>query len=278
MQRVSRNHAFTEFSAALKPACEVECGEWLIVETWDCFGGETLAGKKRQDVTPGLANPATGPIFLRGLGPGQVLRCTIADISVGPRGFVGTRESTRFVDIVEGFAIFAPGLKLPIAPIIGVIGVAPCEGAIKTTYPGVHGGNLDTIDIRAGAKVYLRAQVDGGMLGIGDVHACQGDGEVAGQGIEVPAEVLLRMDIEHDPLPIENPYVVVGRHVSIIASAPTIEESVQLALTDMIRVISLKLNMSEDDARKLISLTGHVRISQIVNPLVTARVVMPILW
>jgi len=278
MQRVTRDVTFTEFSPDLPPVCDVDPGEWILVETWDCFGGETLAGKRREDVTPGVANPATGPIRLRGLAPGQVLRCTIADITVAPRGFVGTRESTRFIDIVDGFAIFSDTLKLPLTPMIGVIGVAPSEGSIKTTWPGSHGGNLDTIDVRPGAQVFLRAQVEGGLLGLGDVHACQGDGEVAGQGIEIPAEVLLRLDIAPDPLPIGNPYVVVEGRLSVIASAPTFEECIRAAIEDMLRVLSDRMGLAADDARQLISLVGHVRISQIVNPLMTARVVMPILW
>jgi amidase len=278
MLRVTRDCTFTEFSSSLAPVCEIDPGEWLLVETWDCFGGETLAGKPREGVTPGLANPATGPIGLRGLAPGQALCCTIADITVASRGFVGDREGTRFIDIVDGFAVFTESLKLPIAPMIGVIGVAPSEGAVKTTWPGSHGGNLDTIDVKPGARVHLRAQVEGGLLGLGDVHACQGDGEVAGQGIEIPAEVLLRLDIEPSPLPVANPYVIVDGHVSVIASAPTFEECIHAAVDDMVGVVAGKLGLSREDARRLVSLVGHVRISQIVNPLMTARVQMPILW
>jgi amidase len=278
MQHLTRDATFTEFSPNCPPVCEVDPGEWLLVETWDCFGGETLAGKPREDVTPGLANPATGPISVRGLRPGQVLRCTIADISVAPRGFVGTRDSTRFIDIVDGFAIFSDTLKLPLTPMVGVIGVAPREGSIKTTWPGPHGGNLDTIDVKPGAQVFLRAKVAGGLLGLGDVHACQGDGEVAGQGIEIPAEVLLRLDLAPDPLPIENPYVIVDGRLSVIASAPTFDECIAAAIEDMVHVLCAELSLNADGARQLISLAGHVRISQIVNPLLTARVVMPILW
>jgi len=191
MRRVTRDQTFTEFSPNADPVCEVEPGEWLLVETWDCFGGETLAGKSPKEVTPGLANPATGPISVRGLAPGDVLRCTIDAVTPGPRGFVGYRKSFRYVDIVDGHALFSDSLRLPIDPIIGVIGVAPKDGPQKTTWPGAHGGNLDTPDVKAGAQVFLRAQVAGGLLGLGDVHACQGDGEVCGQGIEVPAEVSL---------------------------------------------------------------------------------------
>ncbi|MGQ9731673.1 MAG: acetamidase/formamidase family protein [Candidatus Zipacnadales bacterium] len=278
MNRISRDKNFTQFTPYLTPVCEVDPGEWVLVETWDCYGGETLAGKSRHEVAADCANPATGPLMIRGLQAGQTLRCTIANITLAPRGFVGTRLVNRFIDIVDGFARFSDSLRLPLSPMIGVIGVAPAEGAFNTTWPGPHGGNLDTIDVKAGAQVFLRAQVEGGLLGLGDVHACQGDGEIAGQGIEIPAEIVLRLDIEPTPLPITNPYVIVDGCLSIIASAPTLEESIAQAVEDMVCTLGAKLNLSTDEARMLISLIGQVRVSQVVNPLMTARVVMPILW
>lgn len=278
MQRVSRDHTFTAFSADLTPVCEVDQGEWLLVETWDCFGGEMLAGKNRDEVTPGLANPATGPVYLRDAQPDDVIRFTIASVMPGPRGFVSSAGQYRFIDVVDGFAVFSESLKLPIRPMVGVIGVAPSQGSIKCTDPGAHGGNLDTVDVRAGARVFIRAQQPGGLIGLGDAHACQGDGEVAGQGIEIPAEVLLRLDVEPKPLPTANPYVIVDGNLSIIASAATFEECIHMALQDMVRVVADRMTMSAAEARMLISLVGDVRISQIVNPLMTARVVMPILW
>jgi amidase len=175
-------------------------------------------------------------------------------------------------------AVFGESLRLPLNPIIGVIGLAPSEAPRRTTWPGPHGGNLDTLDIRAGAQVFLRAQVAGALVGLGDVHACQGDGEVGGQGVEIPAEVTIRFDIEPDPLALANPYVLVDGHLSVIASAPTFEEAIHAALNDTNRVVAEKLGLHSDEARMLMSLVAHVRISQIVNPLMTARVVMPILW
>jgi amidase len=278
MQRISREHHFTAFAPDLAPVCEVDPGDWLLVETWDCFGGELLAGKTREEVTPGLANPATGPLFLRGVEPGDVIRFTIASVIPAPRGFVSAEGQYKFIDIVDGFALFSERLKLPVRPMVGVIGVAPAEGSVKCTDPGAHGGNLDTVDVRPGAQVFIRAQRPGGLIGLGDVHACQGDGEVAGQGIEIPAEVLLRMDVEDQPLPTANPYVIVDGNLSTIASASTFEEAIHTAVHDMVRVVSDRLDMSAAEARMLISLTGDVRISQIVNPLMTARVVMPVFW
>jgi amidase len=191
---------------------------------------------------------------------------------------MGNADDLRFIPVVDGFAQFSETLRLPANPMIGVIGVAPAEGTICNSTPGPHGGNLDTIDVRAGCRVCLKAQVPGALVGLGDVHACQGDGEVAGQGIEIAADVVLKIDVEPDPLPTENPYTILGDRLSAIASAETFEECIHAAVDDMVRIVSAKMGMDAAEARRLISLTGDVRISQIVNPLMTARVVMPILW
>lgn len=274
MQRVSRDHTFIAFHAGLEPVCEVDVGEWILVETWDCFGGRTLAGEPRESMPPGTGNPATGPIYLRDAKAGDVVRITIADVTPGPRGFVGD----RFIDVADGWAHFSHDLKLPTNPMVGVLGVAPSEGREANSRPGPHGGNLDTIDVCAGAQVFLKTQVDGGLVGIGDVHACQGDGEVAGQGIEIPAEVLLKLEVESAPLPTKNPYIIRDSSAIAVASAETFEEAIHTSLEDMIRIVSHAMRVDSTDARALISLRGDVRISQIVNPLMTARVVMPILW
>jgi len=278
MQRVSRDHTFTEFAAERAPVCEVAPGEWLLVETWDCFGGEMAPGKQREEITPGLANPTTGPIALRGAKAGDMIRITIGSIEVAERGFVSAEGQTRFIEVRDGFAVFSETARLPLRPMIGVIGVAPAHAPIKTTVPGVHGGNMDTVDVRPGAQVFLRARVDGARVGVGDVHACQGDGEVAGQGLEVSAEVLLRIDLEPEPLPARNPYVLVDGRVSLIASAASFKECIDEAVDDMVGVVADRMKLSAAEARMLISLVGEVRISQIVNPLLTARVVMPVMW
>ncbi len=278
MKRVSRDHTFTAFSADVDPVCEMDPGEWALVETWDCFGGRTLAGMAYEDVPKGTGNPATGAIYLNRAKASDVIRITIADIEPGPKGFVGSRGVNRWVEVRDGYAHFSDTLKLPTNPMIGVIGVAPADGSIPNSTPGPHGGNLDTIDVCAGASIYLRAQVDGGLVGMGDVHACQGDGEISGQGIEIPAEVLVKLDVEPDPLPTANPYVILDSAVRAIASAPTFEECIGAAVDDMTEIVSAKLGVDADEARMLISMRGDVRISQIVNPLMTARVVMPILW
>ena len=104
MRHVSRDSTFTEFSAELEPAAEADPREWLLVEIRDCFGGYTRRGVPRDGVPPGLVNPATGPIYVRDVQPGDVIRITIADISPGPQGFMGNADDLRFIPVADGFA------------------------------------------------------------------------------------------------------------------------------------------------------------------------------
>jgi len=272
MQRLSHAHVITRFSRNHPPVLEVEPGDTLVVETLDCWGG--LA---RDERPPDLANPSTGPIAVRSARPGQVLEVDILAITPGPRGFVSAEGVTRYVDLVDGCAVFAESLRLPLQPMIGVIGVAPAEGEPPCTHPGDHGGNLDTIDVCPGATICLPVQVAGALLALGDVHACQGDGEVSGQGIEVGSEVKLRVRLGEAPL-VPRPYVFREGRLLTIASGATLEEAARTSIEDMVSVLATKLEVSRAEARMLVSLSGHVRISQIVNPLMTARVEMPVLW
>jgi len=272
MQRVSRDQFITTFSRDHPPVLEVDPGAELLVETHDCYGGYS-----RDERPPGLGNPATGPIAIRGARPGQVLEVDILDIVPGPRGFVGAEGVTKYIELVDGRARFSEGLTLPLQPMVGVIGVAPADGAPPCTYPGDHGGNLDTIDVCAGATVCLPVQVEGALLALGDVHACQGDGEVSGQGIEVAAEVTLGVRLGEVPLS-RRPYILRDGRLLTIASGATLEEAVQASVEDMVAVLGAQLGLPGPEARMLVSLAGHVRISQIVNPLLTARVEMPVLW
>ncbi len=87
-------------------------------------------------------------------------------------------------------------VAMPLAPMLGTIGVAPAAGeSLSTLMPGPHGGNLDIPEITAGATVYLGVNVEGGQFSIGDGHARQGHGEISGAAVEIPLTVELIVDV-----------------------------------------------------------------------------------
>ena len=154
----------------------------------------------------------TGPVYVTGAEPGDTLLIEVLDVvpgtfppwgwtACGPgHGLLGDELQAwtlHLWDLRSGTAAsFAPGIRVPLAPFCGVMGVAPAEpGRHRTAPPRRIGGNLDVRQLTAGAILALPVEVPGALFSVGDVHAAQGDGEVAGTGIETDATVTLRFGL-----------------------------------------------------------------------------------
>ena len=173
----------------MDPAYRVTIGEVVLVDMSHGMPGlVTRDGVFREPGPDAIINPQTGPIFVEGIAPGDALAIDILDIKVGDWGYC----SGRIFELRDGYAIFSPTLKLPLEPMIGGLGIAPAEGSADTRAPGDTGGNMDCRDVRAGSTIVFKARVEGALVGMGDAHALQGDGEITGQGIETDAVALVR--------------------------------------------------------------------------------------
>ena len=220
-----------------------------------------------------------------GAEPGDVLRVHIRAIRPEKTGALMTapgagalpdrvKGDTRICPIADGHFTFM-GVELPLNPMIGVIGVAPAGEAVPCGTPGDHGGNMDTIGIREGAILRLPVFVKGAYLGLGDLHAAMGDGEVSVTGLEVFGEVDLDLSLEKGAsLPC--PLLHDGDEVSFLASAETVDGAIHASTGYMHDFLLAKTSLNADEALMLMSLCGHARISQIVDPLKTARFAMPV--
>jgi amidase len=274
MLRVDSKSVIWSFRPGLEPVCTVAPGEPFIVETRDALDGQVREGMS--EVTKSeRANPATGPIAVEGVVPGQVLAIDILSIDPADKGYLTFAHRPRFFSQRGGLIPFAPGIRLAAEPMIGTIGVAPDEGDFGTKVPGDHGGNMDTRDVAAGATLYLTARVAGGMIALGDVHSLQGDGETSGQGIETGAEVTLRVRVLPRGLS-GRPYLVRRGELMLVVSDATLDSAAGKAVEEMALVIETHSSLSYEEARMLLSLKGDVRVSQIVNPLKTVRTAVPI--
>lgn len=276
MQTLSRAHFVTDMSKDHPPAYQIEEGERVIVETNDCHGGFVGRDGALRPGGPG-PNPATGPIEVKGSQPGEALAITIHDVRPGEWGFIGGGQPGAAFTIVEmgdGLATYPWGLRLPLHPVVGVIGVAPSGDPVPTTTPGDHGGNLDTVDVCAGTTVFLPVVLPGAMLSLGDVHALQGDSECCGTGIECPAEVVLSAARVKDPL-WPCPLLLRDDRLMLLASADTVDEAAWGAVAEMAKLLTKLTGLSDLQARRLLSTAGEVRISQIVNPKKTCRAIIP---
>ena len=119
---------------------------------------------------------------------------------------------------------------------IGGIGIAPAEGSTDTRAPGDTGGNMDCRDVRAGSTVVFKARVEGALVGMGDAHALQGDGEITGQGIETDAEALVRFRKLPEPLS-ERPVIIRAESFSTIGAHKNLEDAAWQATDDMVTLL-----------------------------------------
>jgi amidase len=283
MRRLSSNKIIYMFSKKNKPVCSVKDGERIVVETMDCFSGKAKSSKDLfEDIAMGNVNPATGPIEVEGLVGGQTLCVEIERIKCGKTGVamcspnVGflsrdvRRSRTKIIEIRGGKAKFSEDLEIDLNPHIGVIGVSPAKGEFPVFYPGPFGGNMDTVEVREGSKVYLPTFVDGGMVAMGDVHAAMGDGEVCGTGLEVAAELTVRLSTCEE-LELKRPMIETSTEWISFAAAKTLGGAAKLATSDLVRFIADRRGVDFEEAYMLASLSANLKISQVVDPLMAAR-------
>lgn len=270
------------------PAARCASGDTLCFQTLDCFGGQITSPDQRLG---GLdwdhINPATGPLYVEGARPGDVLKVEILDIALADHGVMTdapnegvigaalTEEATRLLPIREGRAVLNEKLSFPICPMIGVIGTAPAEGAVPTGTPGPHGGNMDCKRIGAGAVLYLPVAVEGALLAMGDLHAAMGDGEVVVCGVEIAGQVTVRVTVLKD-CPLPTPFLVTERAFMTISSAPTLNDAAADATLRMRDFLFRRVGLEEHDAGMVLSIAGDVRVCQMVDPQVTCRMEVPL--
>ncbi len=159
---------------------------------------------------------------------------------------------------------------------IGVIGVSPSDRVVPCGEIGDHGGNMDAKVISQGARIYFLVRKEGAMLALGDVHAGMGDGEAVICGVEITAEVKVKLDLIESPkIQPQRPIVELGDRFMTIGHAPSLDEAASTALRDMLELIHQKTNMPFSEIAMLISAVGDLKVCQIVDPQKTARVEMP---
>lgn len=276
-----------DFCRYNEPIAQVEAPATIEVATKDCFSnqlrepGDTLDALDWDDT-----NPVTGPIYIKGAQPGDTLKVTIDKINIDTKGTVCAIEGegtvghkvsgshSKIIPVKDGFAEFSSDIKIPVKPMIGVIGVAPAEGSINSGTPGTHGGNMDNVMVCEGAVLYLPVAAEGALLALGDVHAVMGDGEIGVTGLEIPADVTLTIDVIKGQAP-EYPILENDEVFSIIVSKEMVDEAAEAAAELMVDFLDQRIDLPTEEIVMLMSLVGNVEICQIVDPLKTVRFVFP---
>ena len=275
------------FDKDLKPVLKVPSGETVRIRTKDCFGNQ-LQGPEDQlsEIDWEAINPATGPIYVEGAVAGGTLKVHIDNIELDVQtssctgkdeGVCGDRFSdwaTHFCKVEDGKVVWDERLSIPVAPMIGVIGVAPEGEPVNCGTPGKHGGNMDNTAIAAGATLYFPVAVDGALFGCGDMHAVMGDGEVSVSGAEVAGYATVTLTALPE-LSVPNPLIENDTHFGIIVSAESLDKAAELAVQQMVDLLASRTNESEADLVMLLSLVADVRVCQMVDPEKTVRFMVP---
>ena len=275
------------------PVARVRSGEIIDTNTLDCFGnvikkpGDTMALVKGD-------NPLTGPFYVEGAEPGDTLAVHILDLQVDSTQGVGALapgfgalnktnytpmlnpdlpEKVWFyaIDKASNTATFKATdssytVKIPIHPFLGCLGVAPPGGESRMSItPGEWGGNMDSPQASVGHTVYLPVNVSGAMLLFGDGHAAQGEGEVAGTGIEVPLRVRLSVDVIKGKK-IAWPRFENDKSIMALGAYRPVDDALRIAFTELVKWIHEDYGLSELDAYELLSKVGRVDLNEMVDP------------
>ncbi|NLZ93664.1 MAG: acetamidase [Firmicutes bacterium] len=289
MKSLNHDQVFYAFAPNLKPRLTVDQHEEFVLNTCDCFANQLGSDEDTLDnLDWDRINPATGPVAIEGVKPGDVVRIDIKKLELTGKSVMTTipgagmisgitEASTRVMGNDNGVLSVATekgDLLLPLKPMIGVIGLAPAEGSIPTGTPGKHGGNMDCNLIGEGASLYLQAAVDGGLFGCGDAHALMGDGEVLVCGAETPARVTLAASVVDVPQ-LPTPFVETEELYAAIATAKTSDEALKQAVDNMFDFLTGIAGLSQGDAGRLMSLVGNLKFCQVVDPEITVRFEFP---
>ncbi|MBQ5927692.1 MAG: acetamidase/formamidase family protein [Oscillibacter sp.] len=287
MRVIPKDKVIFHFNTTNKANYTVKDGEVFWVEVDDCYSGQiTDASVKRPDIDISIMDCAVGPIDIEGAQPGDTLCVEVMAIDLADHGIMVTNcglgvlgdritePDTKIIPVHDGFAHFSDTIKIPLTPMIGVMGVAPKSGEIHCAVPEDHGANMDTKMVKVGARVYFPVNVPGAGLAVGDMHACMGDGELSGTGIEIAGRMCLKVTLYRDR-PIQRPVIETYDGIYFLASRLTLEESIKVATADVVEFLMKKLDLNFPDAYRLMSATCDAQICEVVDDNVTVRLHCP---
>jgi acetamidase/formamidase len=221
----------------------------------------------------------TGPVYVEGAEPGDVLEVKILSIDLaldyGYNGCSGYLPDNCEKDVpVKILALnrqkmtaeFEPGITIPLRPFYGSMGVAPAAdaGRVSSVPPGRHAGNLDNRELVAGSTLYIPIFAKGALFEIGDGHAAQGDGEVDQTAIETSLRGRLQLTVRKD-MKLAWPRAETATDYIAMATDPDLVVATKAAIQEMIDFLIAEKKLTRHRAYQLVSVAGNVAITQLVD-------------
>jgi acetamidase/formamidase len=291
-----------------KPKLTVDSGDTVSIETMMHAHDKVQPGMTiEQAVELRKMNPGggphsmTGPIYVNGAEPGDVLEVRILRIepkafavnwnlpgkdfpTIGalapefPEGYI------KFfpLDLQKRTAEFKPGIVLDLQPFPGTFAVgidpndpSPRKGGVKddplapvsTLRPWKNGSNMDINEMQEGSTVFFPVLIKGGLIWTGDSHCRQGNGEVNLTGLECSYKEMRIQPIVRKDMKLDWPFIETKTHWITMG----VNEDLNIAMNNAVReavnwLSSQKMvPMSRHEAYGLVSMAGDCRVSQVVD-------------
>ena len=284
------------YSDAHEPIARIQPGETVRIHCVDCFENRLVdESMSYADVCeyPYL-NPQTGPVFIEGVEPGDTLLVHIEDIEITrdwavtglvPRFGLLTGTTTtatlnaplpeivRKLPIRNGRVCYGDR-SFPIQPFMGTIGTAPRLEAINALTPSYYGGNMDCVETRPGNEVWFPVLVPDAHFFTGDAHANQGDGELTGVALEIPAKVTVTFDLKKD-YTVQWPRIISKEFIMVAGSARPLDAAARIAWVELIDWLVNDFGFDRLKAYHLLGQVGQMRLGNMVDPKFTMVAKMP---
>ena len=245
----------------------------------------------------------TGPVYIEGAEPGDVLEIEILSIetrvswginNTSARGGVfsmdypGAHPDDPALDIPPGIrhvirtgdangrevAFISDDIQVPLAPFMGILAVAPdpvvgepgvtVPGVQGSRPPGAFGGNLDVKDLKAGTTIYLPVFHEGALFYTGDPHGAQGDGEVSGTAIEQSLSGVFRFAVHKDRT-ISAPRAEDDEYYMIMGIDLDLDRATRHATWEVVNFLGEEKGLSPAQALSLASIAVDFRVSEVVD-------------
>jgi acetamidase/formamidase len=286
-------YAFTFGGVA--PVLRVAAGTALRLWSEDAFGGvlRTISDLSSEKVDLRFVNPQTGPFYVDGAEPGDTLALHL--VSVEPArdwgasaaipffgGLTGTERTATLqdplpdmtwiyqVDTARRTVAFEARhtdhrIELPLEPMLGTVGVAPAGGEVRSSLvPDRFGGNMDTVQMRAGVTCFLGVNVEGALFSVGDGHYRQGEGEACGTAVEGAMHTTLIVDLIKGGAPAW-PRIEDDEHWMTVGSSRPLEDAWRVAQVEMVRWFGDMYGLHHMDAYQLLSQMVQVPVANVVD-------------
>jgi acetamidase/formamidase len=276
------------FDNAQPPVLKIDSGDTVVFETMMHSHNQVVPGRTIEEIKklrtdhPGRGpHTLTGPVYVNGAEPGDVLKVSL--LKIVPRAYATNfnvpgmfgefpgiytdgQVKYLYLDMDKMETEFLPGVFIPLKPFPGTTGVARAQpGRYSSVPPGEYAGNIDIRDFSEGASLYVPVWVKGALLWTGDSHAAQGNGEVNLTAVETAyKEMAVNVSVLKN-MKLDMPRVETPAHWITMGFDGDLNLAWNQALAQTIKFIGEQRSQSADAAAMTMASVSDCRVSQVVN-------------